>query len=294
VNIDKYVRSKEFMTTLFWLVSRLPIAWAQAVGALVGTLIARLPGRYGQRLRDNYRHAFPDSTEHDITQASRSAGRMMMEMPYFWMRKNALAPLRIEPASFYEPIAGLLEKGKGVILLSPHLGGYELLGPLFAQHGPCTVLFKPPRNAYLKTWVEKMRAGPDLIMAPANFKGVRMLLKALRRGEVIGILPDQCPPGGEGEWASFFGRPAYTMTLVQKLQAQTGASIVFVCAQRLGPGHFRIHVEPLPDRLPGCPLAATLSLNQHLERLIRLAPDQYLWGYNRYRRPSGAVAAPVI
>jgi KDO2-lipid IV(A) lauroyltransferase len=282
------------MTALFWLVSRLPISWAQAFGALVGSLIARLPGRYGQRLRGNYRNAFPDSTERDINQASRSAGRMMMEMPYFWMRKNALTPLRIEPETFYDPVGELLGKGKGVILLSPHLGGYELLGPLFAQHCRSTVLFKPPKNAYLKTWVEKMRAGPELKMAPANFKGVRMLLKALRKGEIIGILPDQCPPGGEGEWASFFGRPAYTMTLVQKLQVQTGASIVFVCAQRLTKGGtFRIHVEPLADVLPSCPRMATLMLNQHLERLIRLAPDQYLWGYNRYRRPSGAVAAPA-
>lgn len=280
------------MTLIFWLVSRLPLAWAQSIGDIVGTLIARLPGRYGQRLRANYLHAFPAATGGDVTLAGRAAGRMMMEMPYFWMRQNGVAPLHIEPQNYEAPVQAALAKGKGVILLSPHLGGYELLGPLFAQHARSTVLFKPPRSDYFRKLVERNRAGQDLAMAPANYRGVRMLLKALRRGEIVGILPDQCPPGGEGEWAPFFGRQAYTMTLVQRLQAQTGATIVLVFAQRLAArASYRIHVEPLDDPLPADPHAATVAINAHMERLIKMAPNQYLWGYNRYKRPTGAPLA---
>jgi KDO2-lipid IV(A) lauroyltransferase len=279
------------MTVLFWLVSQLPLAWNQACGAALGTLIGALPGRYGERLKANYRNAFPRATASDVRAAARSAGRMMLEMPYFWMRRAPLAHVHVTPANFHEPVTALLARGKGVILLSPHLGGYELLGPLFAQHAKCTVLFKPPRREALKLWVERMRAGTNLAMAPANFRGVRMLLKALLRGEIVGILPDQCPPAGEGAWAPFFNKPAYTMTLVQRLQAQTGASIVLVVAQReAARGHYHIDVQPLTEPLPADPQAATVVLNSHLERLISKAPDQYLWGYNRYRKPGGEAA----
>jgi KDO2-lipid IV(A) lauroyltransferase len=276
------------MTAIFWLVSRLPLAWAQTIGDWVGALIGALPGLYRERLEANYLRAFPQATRADFKSAAQSAGRMMMEMPYFWMRRDALAPLHISPPEYHRDVSELLQRGKGVILLSPHLGGYELLGPLFAQHAKCTVLFKPPRLEFFRTWVERMRANPNLAMAPANYRGVRMILKALRRGEIVGILPDQCPPAGEGEWTPFFGRQAYTMTLVERLQAQTGASIVFVVAQRLSKrGHYHIHVEPLAGTLPSDPAAATRVLNHHLERLIGLAPEQYLWGYNRYRQPAG-------
>jgi len=282
------------MQVLFWLVSRLPLAWAQWVGDGVGLLIARLPGRYGQRLVANYRSAFPDATPADLAAAGRSAGRMMMEMPFFWMRPERVSDLSIEPRDYFNSVTPLLAQGRGVIFLTPHLGSYEMLAPLIARHGQFTVLFKPPKQQFLQAWVEQARAGKDLAMAPANYRGIRMMLKALRRGESVGILPDQCPPAGEGEWAPFFGRQAYTMTLVQRLQAQTGAPIVLLFAERLHKrAHYRIHVEPIAEPLPADPVRAAAMLNSHVQTLVSRAPQQYLWGYNRYKRPRGVPAPPA-
>lgn len=143
------------------------------------------------------------------------------------------------------------------ILLGPHAGNFESLGAIYTSRFPATVLFRPPRMKWLQDWIIKTRARKNLTMAPANHVGVRSLIKALKRGQTIGILPDQVPVHGEGVWAPFFGKPAYTTTLVQRLQSITGAPIYVVAAR----------------------------LNQAMEDMIKRMPTQYLWGYNRYRTP---------
>ncbi|MDR3430192.1 lysophospholipid acyltransferase family protein [Silvimonas sp.] len=282
-------RARIIMTAVFWLLSLLPLSWAQALGAWLGAGAARLPGRYGTRLQQNYLQAFPERTLAQLQEARRAAGRMLLETPYFWMRNNPVEGLNIAPANFHEATDVLLARGKGLILLSPHLGGFELLGPLFAQRYPSTVLFKPPHRPWLRDWVERTRSRPNLAMAPATPRGVRMLVKALKRGETIGILPDQCPGGGEGDWAPFFGKSAYTMNLVQRLQALSDAPIVLVFAERLpGARSYHIHMEVLTEPLSSDRQTAASHLNSKLEQLIARAPEQYLWGYNRYKHPRGA------
>jgi KDO2-lipid IV(A) lauroyltransferase len=128
--------------------------------------------------------------------------------------------------------------------------------------------------------------GTTMTSVPADLQGVRAMLKALRRGEAIGVLPDQVPGVGEGEWVDFFGKPAYTMTLVGRISERTGAPVLLCCAERLPRGRgYRFIAEPmLAPRPPESPVRA---LNRSLERLIRRHPEQYLWGYNRYKVPAG-------
>jgi KDO2-lipid IV(A) lauroyltransferase len=117
---------------------------------------------------------------------------------------------------------------------------------------------------------------------------VRAMLKALKRGEAIGLLPDQVPGIGEGEWVEFFDRPAYTMTLVGRIAEQTGAAVLLCCAERLPRGRgYRFFAEPILAPRP--PESAVRALNRSLERLIRRHPEQYLWGYNRYKVPAGVL-----
>lgn len=139
---------------------------------------------------------------------------------------------------------------------------------------------------WLQDWIIKTRARKNLTMAPANHVGVRSLLKALKRGQTIGILPDQVPVHGEGVWVPFFGKSAYTTTLVQRLQSITGAPIYVVAAQRNGIGRgytvrYQAMRKPLSDDIE----IAAAQLNQAMEDMIKRMPTQYLWGYNRYRTP---------
>jgi KDO2-lipid IV(A) lauroyltransferase len=228
-----------------------------------------------------------------LKEAGRSAGRMVFEMPYFWVRKNGA---QVAPHLFdvcRPTIERALADGRGLIFLTPHLGCFEVLPQAYASEHPVTSLFKPPRKESLRAWIEHMRTGPNMQMAPADPRGVRMLVRALKRGEAIGILPDQTPTGGEGVWAPFFGKPAYTMTLVHRLHRLTGAPVVALFAERLPRGTgYRLHVEEIGD-LPEDATQAATRINAAIERLIAVAPTQYLWGYNRYKHPKGAEAPPA-
>lgn len=277
------------MTFLFWLISRLPLRVLHAIGGALGLLVARLPGRYGRRLKENFLHAYPDATEAQLAEAARATGRMIVEMPYFWSRKRITVPL-LDFDEGWAEVVRLQSRGKGVIILTPHFGCFEVLPQSLASLRPLTALFKPPHQPWLRDFVERMRTRPNLAMAPANPRGVRMLVKALRRGEPIGILPDQVPSGGEGTWAPFFGKPAYTMTLVHRLQQMSGAPVIIVTAERLPRGGgYRNHLRVVCDgMLPEDPSVAAAIINASIEEVISVAPTQYLWGYNRYKTPAGA------
>jgi Kdo2-lipid IVA lauroyltransferase/acyltransferase len=136
-----------------------------------------------------------------------------------------------------------------------------------------------------------MRAGRErglAKLAKADLSGVRLLYKALKRGEAIGLLPDQVPAGGEGEWANFFGRPAYTMTLVGRLAQASNATILLVSAERRARGYV-INFEPLQLDFS---LSVPQQINAALEKMIRACPAQYLWSYNRYKVLRGV--KPVV
>jgi KDO2-lipid IV(A) lauroyltransferase len=217
----------------------------------------------------------------------RETGKGALEIPAIWLRPHrAVADLVVE-ATGWEHVERAQKVGQGLILLTPHLGCWEISGQYIASRLPITVMYAPPN---LKSLEPLMQAGRDrgaaMRSVPADMRGVRAMLKALRRGEAIGILPDQVPGVGEGEWAEFFGRPAYTMTLVGRLAEQTGAPVLLCCSRRLPWGRgYRFEIEPLLAPRP--PESPVRTLNRSLERFILRCPEQYLWSYNRYKVPAG-------
>jgi KDO2-lipid IV(A) lauroyltransferase len=189
-----------------------------------------------------------------------------------------------------ELIEGALADGRGVLFLTPHLGCFEITAQAYAQRfgarKPMTVLYSPARKAWLRTLVEHSRKRPGLETAPATLAGVKQLMKALKRGGCVGLLPDQVPPQGQGVWSPFFGRDAYTMTLGARLALQTGSLVLLGWGERLPLGRgFVVHVLPLSGGLNTAVDAATTQINLAMEQLIVQAPHQYLWGYARYKAP---------
>ncbi|MEK7491587.1 MAG: lysophospholipid acyltransferase family protein, partial [Pseudomonadota bacterium] len=171
------------MTFIFWLISRLPLRALHAIGGALGLLAARLPGRYGRRLEENFRHAYPDASDAMLAEAARHSGRLIMEMPYFWSRKSITVRTDNFDDHLWPELARLESAGNGVIVLTPHLGCFEVLPQSYARLRRVTAMFKPPHQAWLREFVERMRSRPNMAMAPANPRGVRMLVKALKRGE---------------------------------------------------------------------------------------------------------------
>jgi KDO2-lipid IV(A) lauroyltransferase len=195
-----------------------------------------------------------------------------------------------------------LQAGRGLVLLTPHLGSFEVCGQAIAERwggrSQLTAMYRPARQAWLRTLEETARARPGMATAPAALAGVRQLIRALRKGEMVGVLPDQVPPQGMGVWAPFYGQPAYTMTLAARLVQQTGAAWLLIWAERLPAGQgYVLRVQAPSQGLPGqadsdeaLQVACATVVNQEMQQLIDQCPAQYLWGYHRYKQPRAAEA----
>jgi KDO2-lipid IV(A) lauroyltransferase len=271
------------------LLAALPLSVLHLLGAVLGGAVYLLAPRYRHYLSTNLRAAgFAEPAL--LSQAVAEAGKSVLELPAIWLRPHATVAGWVTQVSGWELVEAALARRRGIIFLTPHLGCFEITAQYYAyrapEHAPLTVLYRAPKKKAIEPLMLSGRERRNLRVASADTKGVRILLRALKKGEAIGILPDQAPGEGDGEWAQFFGRPAYTMTLAGKL-ASTGAQIIITYAERLPRGRgYHMRFEAMPGSLAGETPARTL--NRALEGLIRQCPAQYVWGYNRYKVPAGA------
>jgi len=271
---------------LMGLAARIPLGILHAVGALLGWAMYGLSPTYRRHLRDNlatagYRDA---ATRHA---AIASAGRLLAEIPALWLRPRLEVMGRVRRIDGWEHVDAARASGKGIVFLSPHLGCFELTYKTVGDRYPVTLLYRAPKFAWLQPVIDEGRGQHNVRLARAERSGVRKLLAALLRKEAVFILPDQVPGEGEGEWADYFGRPAYTMTLAARLAARPGHACLLMFGERLPGGDgYVMHVRPLPKMEPG--ESGVRCINRALEALVRECPGQYLWGYNRYKRPRGA------
>ena len=285
---------QRFVGWLLRSLACLPLWLLHALGGGVGWLAYACSPTYRGRFAANA--AIAGVPRAQWRAAVGEAGRALLETPYLWLRPPDQP---ISPAPRWqgsEHIDAALAAGRGVVFLTPHLGSFEVVAQAYAERygatHPITVLYRPARKPWLRETVDRVRARPGLIAAPATLAGVRQMMRALRRGHAVGLLPDQVPPAGLGVWAPFFGRPAYTMTLAARLVQQSGAVPLLTWGERLARGaghtlHFLPLAEALPDESAG-PAPATAAVNRAMERLILQRPEQYLWGYARYKEPRRA------
>jgi KDO2-lipid IV(A) lauroyltransferase len=273
-----------------WL-SRRSLRTLHSWGGLVGWLSYAFSPTYRRRFKA---HVAQAGVTRGVARAAISeAGRLLMELPYLWMRAPS-QPMR--PAlklSGEALIEAAQQQGRGLVLLTPHMGCFEVAAQAYAERygarHPITVLYRPARKPWLREIVDTSRTRPGLSAAPATLAGVRQMMRALRRGEAVGLLPDQVPPDGMGVWAPFFGRPAYTMTLATRLVQQTGAALLLAWGERLPRGAgYVVRFLPFEGALSEDQIESAAAINRAMERLIMQCPQQYLWGYDRYKMPRTA------
>jgi Kdo2-lipid IVA lauroyltransferase/acyltransferase len=278
------------MVFLFRLLSRLPLSVIHRLGALVGQLVYLLSPTYRRNLRSNMEQAGIDPSL-KLTAAA-EAGKQMLELSRIWMRPLEEANAQVVEVQGRELLETALQAGRGIVFLTPHLGCFEITAQHLSSFGDITVLYRPPKSAAAQSLILTGRQREQLHLAPADLSGVRALIKALKKGQMVGMLPDQAPKTGEGVWLDFFGRPAYTMTLAARL-TETGASVLMTWGERLPGGRgFRIHFQLPRQPLAGNTVERAQQINHEIEALIRQCPAQYLWGYNRYKQPRGAEPPP--
>ncbi|MGZ8970700.1 MAG: lysophospholipid acyltransferase family protein [Telluria sp.] len=254
------------------------------LGAALGWLVYLLSPSYRRRLRSNLEQAGFGA---HLNQAIAESGKAIVELPFVWCaRPERVAAHATEENWDY--VQSVIDSGRGIVFLTPHLGCFEITAQQIALRTPLTVMYRPPKKAALKPLIEGARARHNLHLAPANMSGVRILAKCLRKGEPIGLLPDQVPQEGEGVWAPFFGRTAYTMTLPAKLAKMGDAAVILVYAERRPGGKgYIVRFVPFEGSLEGSTEQQAESVNRAMEQLIARAPAQYFWSYNRYKQPEG-------
>lgn len=272
------------MITFFKLLSAWPLWLLQAIGAALGWSVFLASPVYRRRFVRNTRLA--GMSWQQVRGAVAESGKLVAELPRLWFGPSVTIVW-----NGAEHVQDALAKGSGVVFLTPHLGCFEITAQAYAQRfgqagKPMTVLFRPPRQAWLRKLVSASRQRPGLQTAPTTLAGVKQMIKALKQGESVGLLPDQVPPEGMGMMAPFFGHEAYTMTLSARLVHQTGATVLLAWGERMSCGRgYCVHVQPVVDKLPVDLLHAVTAINQAMESLILQCPWQYLWGYARYKRP---------
>ena len=276
------------LVNVFRLLSMLPLPVLHALGAALGWLVYLASPSYRRRLRENLRGAGFGA---HLSAAIAESGKAIVELPFVWCARPERVAAHATEEN-WEYVQSVLDSGRGIVFLTPHLGCFEITAQQIALRSPLTVMYRPSKHAALKPLIEGARARHNLHLAPANLAGVRILAKCLRRGEPIGVLPDQVPQEGEGVWAPYFGRTAYTITLPAKLAQLGKAAIILVYAERRPRGQgFLVRFVPFEGELAGSAADQATTINGAMEQLIARCPSQYFWSYNRYKQPDG-VAGP--
>lgn len=287
------------LTLVRWL-SRRSLGFLHALGTLLGWLTWALSPSYRRRGAENA--ALAGVAAPARRAAVGEAGRLVGELPWVWLSERARPISRWVRWQGDELLERCMAERRGLVILTPHLGAFEVCAQAYAERfgaaKPLTALYRPARKAWLRELEKTARDRPGMVTAPATLAGVRQMIRALRKGECVGLLPDQVPPQGMGVWAPFFGKPAYTMTLAARLVQQTGSALVLMWGERLPKAQgYVLHVsepsEPLAAEGAGeggeaQAAANAAALNREMERLIRRCPAQYLWGYHRYKKPRAA------
>ncbi|MBV8047976.1 MAG: lysophospholipid acyltransferase family protein [Paludibacterium sp.] len=274
--------------------ARLPLGWLQALGAVLGRLTLHMSTTYRARMEENLSHSeilanyqlFPKA----VKQCAVETGKGALELAIAWCRSPQDIARMVRDCDGWEHVEAAMAAGHGMVFVTPHLGSYDIAGRYISHRlpFPLTAMYRPPKLSWLEPVMNAGRARGKGKTAPATGAGVRLLMKALKGGEATIILPDQVPGNGEGVWAPFFGRPAYTMTLVPRLAQIQGVETLLFYGERLPAGAgFKVHIRPLPEPFSGDKTADAAVLNRAIEKLIAECPLQYLWSYNRYKCPAG-------
>ena len=290
---DRNAWKELLLAILMGLIALLPLRIAHGLGWLIGYLIIKIPNKQRRNALINIQLCYPDlSGEEAVAFRDRSLleyGKTYAEIAYLWKRPVKKVLSLVTRTSGLE----LLERkdGRGVIVLSPHLGAWEMAGLYLSSLGPTTTLYKPQPLGDSLVREARARGGAELV--PTDQHGIRRLLQALRQGAYLGILPDQEPKADRGSvFAPFFGVPAFTMLLINRLARKTGARVVFLFAERLPRGKgYSLHCLPASKEIDSDnDVEAATALNLGVEQCVRICPQQYVWAYKRFRsRPDGSL-----
>jgi KDO2-lipid IV(A) lauroyltransferase len=284
--------SKAVLRLILKGIASLPLGLAQLLGGLGGILAFIFSSHFRDLFKKNYSKAMGlKGIEQSPLRAAAASGMLFIDSLWIW--DNPQKALKLAEIEDWQKVEQAIAQKKGLVMLTPHLGGFEIIPRILANHFPATILYRPARQEWLNDVIEEQRAYPNMKFVPTNLQGVRKMVKALQDGEAIGILPDQVPSGGDGVWVKFFGRYAYTTPLPARLANRNQSPVILFSAIRKSLGQGWVVKARLLEPLAEDAHQAATQMNQALEEVILEAPLQFIWSYNRYKHPEGAELPPA-
>lgn len=277
----------------------LPPRVADRLGAAAGRLLALARGSRRVRVAQvNVDLCFPDRPaawrREVVTKSLVHDGRAAMEAAIAWTREPGVLARYFHPAEGEEHLTAPAAAGRGVLLLAPHIGAWEVGNSFIAARTPITVMYLPNERPGLDALIHAGRNRLGTTMVPASEQGVRAVLKTLRAGGASVILPDQVPDPSGGVFAPLFGHPTLTATLASKLlRVSKAAAVTLFCLRDEGRPGFRVSYRPADPLIYDDDLVASVTgLNRSVEAAIALDPGQYHWAYRRFKRPPPGARDP--
>ena len=275
---------------LFSLLALIPLPLLQGIGSLLGRLGFHLASNERKRATENIHSSKLTANDQDTEKLVKAVFAETMksglELTIAWTRSSKHIVSLFKEVYGWEHIEAAVNKGEGLLFITPHLGNYDLAGRYLSEKlpFPLTAMYRPPKISWLESVMNNGRVRDNGYTAPANMQGVKQVVRALKNHEATIVLPDQVPGEGEGVWANFFGRPAYTMTLASRLAMMPKVTPLFFCGERLSKGRgFALHIAPLEGSLTGNREQDAQIINNNVEKWVTRFPAQYLFGYNRYK-----------
>lgn len=283
---------KKLIPLFIRLIGRLPLSWGRAVGSLLGRAVHGMNGRMRKVTTVNIQRCFPALSVAEqqqlVKESLRATGMCTFEAAQVWIKPHAWLEEKILSVRNQSLVEEAKAAGKGVLFLGPHLGNWEVTSPFICQRWGMTAMYAPSKNPYLDKLMLASRQKAGSVLVPASLKGVMALIKALKKGETVGILPDQVPEESGGKFADFFQQPALTMTLIHSLIKRSGCVAVMVYAKRVGGGFEMVFEAPDSAIYSEDESESLTALNQSVERCVKDCPEQYQWEYKRFRKqPEG-------
>ncbi|MFC1748139.1 lysophospholipid acyltransferase family protein [Pseudomonadota bacterium] len=280
---------EKWIKRVLGLSAKLPLRLNHGLGAFLGKRLARGNATEKRTAQTNIELCFPElSAERKqqlVEQSLIETGKTIIESGVIWFSSQQRFFKLVKEVHGEKYLKAGLDNGKGVILSIPHLGNWEAIGMYCSSHYPMTSLYRPPRLSGMDDVIRTARQRFGAKLVPTNAKGVKALYQALGNNELVAILPDQDPRENSGQFAPFFGYQANTMTLLSRLAQKTGATVLATYAERLPNGQgFAIHFCPTPQEIHDKDMATSVrALNESVEEVVRRIPQQYQWGYKRFR-----------
>lgn len=275
------------IVALILAIGYLSLSLARRLGAVIGGLCWLVQERGARTTKANIEICFPDLSPGEQKKLAKQSmietGMLAAEICVIRGRDEAWLDSKIKNIRGEQRVKELIAQGKGLILLAPHLGNWEVLSLYLPRLAPLTALYQPPKQAYLEKLIKDAREKTGATLVPTNRKGVVKLLASLKAGGITAVLPDQNPIEGSGEFSPFYDEPAYTMTLVHGFIKRTECPLIMSFAKRVPGGFEIIFLEPPEGIYSEDPATSLAAMNKAVEQCISYCPAQYQWEYKRFK-----------